>query len=253
MLKVRIIPTLLCRDNGLVKGEKFNSSRRVGAILPAIKVYNNRQVDELVVLDVEAWKHNSKLDVSWVEDFSSECFVPLAVGGGIRALEDIRSLLAAGADKVVINSGAYENPQLIKQASQKFGSQCIVLAIDVKKNEVGEYICYSNCGSVNTGFKVHEWIEVIKNLGVGEILITSIDLDGTLVGVDIELARLVAQLVSIPVIYSGGVSSALDVFNLISKAGIAAVAASSIFLFTEQTPLEVKQYLKEKGIAIRLC
>lgn len=251
MLKVRIIPTLLWKDTTLVKGIGFDSWRRVGSMLPAIKVYNTRQVDELIVVDITATKDHREPDSILVEDYSAECFVPLTVGGGITTIGDVKSLLHAGADKICINSMAYINPNLISQIAQKYGSQCVVVSIDVKMHE-GIFTCFSNSGSKPTGLEAVEWAREVTERGAGEILLTSIDRDGTMRGYDVELIRSVTETVSIPVIASGGAGNYDHMVHAIKDGGASAVAAASIFHFTQQTPLEAKRYLKDNGICTRI-
>lgn len=251
MLKIRIIPTLLVKETGLVKGVGFNSSRRVGTILPAIKVYNTRQVDELIVVDILATSQNREPDYAMVEEFSSHCFVPLTVGGGIKTIDHIKQLLKAGADKVCINSTAFDNPDLIKQTSMLFGSQCIVVSIDAAKNSNNEYECYSHSGTTPTGILVKDWAQKMQEFGAGELLITSIPHDGLMQGYDLELISLVSSSVQIPVIASGGAGSYDHMYQAVTQAQASAVAAASIFHFTQQTPLEAKKYLGAQGLPVR--
>ena len=250
MLKTRIIPTLLWKDVGLVKGVGFDSWRRVGSLLPAIKVYNTRQVDELIVVDITASGTGREPDYASVRDFSSECFIPLTVGGGISSAEHIKGLLRAGADKVAINSAAYKTPDLIAEGARRFGSQCIVVSIDVRRDESGKYACYSHSGTAATGHEPVAWAKEMESRGAGEILITSIERDGTMTGYDTDLIAAVCEAVRIPVIASGGAGNP-DHMCAALKAGAAAVAAASMFHFTEQTPMEAKQHLAGKGIPIR--
>lgn len=251
MLKVRIIPTLLWKNLGLVKGIAFDSWRRVGTIMPAVKVYNTRQIDELIVVDISATSESRKPDFEEVREFSSECFVPLTVGGGIRSIEDITQLLRVGADKVSLNTAAFELPELVCEAAERFGSQCVVVSIDARKNPDGSYCCMSHSGLQKTGREPGEWAEEMEQRGAGEILITSIDRDGTMKGYDIELIRLITSRVRIPVIASGGAGNYEHMFEALDTGKAAAVAAASIFHFTEQTPLEAKNYLAARGIPIR--
>lgn len=252
MLKTRIIPTLLWKNVGLVKGVGFDSWRRVGSLLPAIRVYNTRQVDELILVDITATREKKCPDFETIEGIAGECFVPLTVGGGIKKVEEIKKLLRAGADKVAINSAAYDHPQIITEGAKLFGTQCIVASIDAKKNHKGEYICYSHAGQKNRSVKVAQWAQELEKLGAGEILITSIEKDGTMKGYDLNLIKAVTDVVSIPVIASGGAGSYEDMYQAINKGKASAVAAASIFHFTEQTPLEAKQYLAAKKIPVRL-
>jgi len=251
VLKTRIIPTLLWKEVGLVKGIGFNSWRRVDTVLPAIKVYNLREVDELILLDISATREGKYPDYDSIAEFSEECFVPLTVGGGIADIEHVKKLLRAGADKVSINSTAYSNPKLINEVAERFGSQCVVVSIDAQKDQKGEYYCYSVCGTVPTGKEVGEWAAQMEKIGAGEILITSIEKDGTMKGYELELIKRVTESVNIPVIASGGAGNYKHMFEAVSYAKASAVAAASIYHFTQQTPLEAKQYLASKGIAVR--
>jgi cyclase len=251
MLKVRVIPTLLYKSVGLVKGVGFNSWRRVDTVLPAIKVYNMREVDELILLDIEATNEKRDPDYSEIRDFSRECFVPFCVGGGIHNIEQIRSLLRAGADKVAINSAAYENLSLLTEGAELFGSQCMVASIDCRKIE-GAYHCFSHNGSVDTGYLLEDWIVKVVEAGAGEILLTSVELDGTMEGYDIDMIRLATGLVDVPVIASGGAGNYEHMLRAVRDGGASAVAAASIYHFTEQTPKEAKEYLAEHGVAVRI-
>lgn len=251
LLKVRVIPTLLWKDVGLVKGIGFDSWRRVGTVMPAIKVYNTRQVDELIIMDITATPEGRSPDYDAINEFSSECFVPLAVGGGIKSIADIKNLLRAGADKVCINSSAYGNPSLIREASEKFGSQCIVVSIDTRRKADGSYECCSHSGTQATSKEPGTWAKEMEQMGAGEILITSIENDGTMKGYDVELIKKVADNVCIPVIASGGAGNYQHMYDVINIGKASAVAAASIFHFTEQTPIEAKRFLAEKGIPVR--
>lgn len=251
MLKVRIIPTLLWKKHGLVKGIGFDSWRRVGTIMPAVKVYNTRQVDELIVVDISATSEGRLPDFEEVREFSAECFVPLTVGGGIRSIEDIKQLLRAGADKVSINTAAFERPELINEAAERFGSQCVVVSIDARKNPDGSYSCMSRSGTLDTGREPGEWAVEMERRGAGEILITSIDRDGTMEGYDLELIQNITTRVRIPVIASGGAGKYEHLFEALNTGKAAAVAAASIFHFTELTPQEAKNYLVTRGIPVR--
>ena len=249
MLKTRIIPTLLWKGPVLVKDIAFKSERVVGTIIPSVKVYNARQVDELIVVDITASNNRREPDYLTVEDFSGECFMPLTVGGGIKNSNHVHNLLKSGADKVAINSALFDNPKIISEIANIFGSQVLVASIDVKKHG-DEYICYSNSGTKRTEKKAEEWAEEVKKLGAGEILITSIEKDGTMSGYDLELIQKISKLVSIPIIASGGCGNYEDMYQALQN-GANAVCAASIFHFTEQTPLEAKKYLKNKGIPTR--
>ncbi len=250
MLKARIIPTLLWKGTGLVKGVAFDSWRRVGTVLPAIKVYTLREVDELVILDITAMDDGKDPDYDMISDWAQECFVPVTIGGGVRNLEQIKRLLRCGADKVAINSAAYEYPELISEAAFKFGSQCVVASIDARRTLDGGYECYSHSGKKPAGKKPCTWAKRCEELGAGEILITSIEQDGTMKGYDLELISEVASAVAIPVIASGGAGNPAHMLDAL-RHGASAVAAASIFHFTEQTPAEVKAFLGQHGVAVR--
>ncbi|HBC75172.1 MAG TPA: imidazole glycerol phosphate synthase subunit HisF [Candidatus Wallbacteria bacterium] len=250
MLKVRVIPTILLKNECVVKGVGFDSWRRIGTILPAIKVYTARQVDELIIVDITATNDNRDPDYDEIENFSRECFVPLTIGGGIKNIGQVKKILRAGADKVCVNSAAYETPELITEIASSFGVQCVVASIDAKKVG-GVYKCFSNCAKTETPYEAAEWAKKLEQLGAGEILITSIERDGTMSGYDHELIRCVSQNVKIPVIASGGAGCYEDMLRALSEGGASAVAAASMFHFTQNTPVEAKKYLSEKGVSVR--
>lgn len=251
MLKVRVIPTLLWKGVGLVKGAGFDSGRRVGPVLPAVKVYNNRDVDELILVDIEAHQSGDGPDFESVNDFADACFVPFTVGGGITEVEQIARLLRAGADKVCINTAAYEISSLVSQAAQRFGAQCVVASIDARRMADGSLRCFSRSGSYDTGKHPVAWAKELQDLGAGEILITSIDRDGTQSGYDLDLIAGVVQAVNLPVIASGGAGTYEHMRQAVQDAGAAAVAAASMFHFTEQTPAQAKLFLAAAGIPVR--
>lgn len=251
MLKIRVIPTLLWKDFGLVKGVGFNSWRRVGSVLPAIKVYNSRDVDELILVDISATNEGRKPEDDSVADFSRECFVPFTVGGGIDNISQISTLLRSGADKVCINTAAYDNPSLIKESAARFGSQCIVASIDVSRCDNNKPMCFSHAGTINTGRDPVSWAKDLVDLGAGEILLTSKDLDGTMRGYDLNLIEDVVRAVNVPVIASGGAGKYQDMIDAVNSAGASAVAAASMFHFTEQTPAGAKRAMALAGINVR--
>jgi len=251
MLKVRVIPTLLLKDYGLVKGVGFDSWRRVGPVLPSIKIYNSRDVDELILVDIMAFAEQNAPDHESIGDFSEECCVPLTVGGGITNLDQILPLLHAGADKIAINSAAFTNPVLINVAANRFGAQCIVASIDVRRFDDGSTRCFSHSGTLDTGKDPVEWAKELESRGAGEILLTSIDRDGSMLGYDLELVERVTSAVDIPVIASGGAGSYQHMIDVVQKAGASAVAAASIFHFTEQTPAGAKLAMQAAGIPVR--
>lgn len=246
-----MIPTLLWKDFGLVKGIGFDSWRRVGPVLPAIKVYNSRDVDELILVDITASLEGKPPDHDSISDFSEECAVPFTVGGGITNLEQIVALLHAGADKIAVNTIAYSNPNLIDTAANRFGAQCVVASIDAKRLVDGGYRCFSYSATINTGRTPAEWAKELASRGAGEILLTSIDRDGTMLGYDLELVEQVAKAVDIPVIASGGAGNYAHMIEVVKNAGASAVAAASIFHFTEQTPAGAKNAMQEAGIPVR--
>ncbi|CAN1513446.1 HisF Imidazoleglycerol-phosphate synthase [Methylophilaceae bacterium] len=253
MLKVRVIPTLLWKQFGLVKGIAFDSWRRVGPVLPAIKVYNQREVDELIFVDILANQSENDLDFDSIKDFGRQCFVPFTVGGGIKKIEQVQRLLNSGADKICINSASYQYPTLLNEIAKRHGSQCVVASIDVRKDPLNsEWQCFSNAGKKATGFEVTSWAREVEDRGVGEILITSIDRDGTFKGYDLPLIEKVTSAVKIPVIASGGAGNYIHMIDAVKQAGASAVAAASIFHFTEQTPGGAKLAMQKAGIPVRL-
>ncbi len=245
MLARRIIPTLLLKGPGLVKGERFESWRRIGPALPMARVYESRQVDELILLDIAATPEGRGPDMETIAAVADECYMPLTVGGGVRDLDTIRELLKAGADKVAICTAAYERPSFIREASLKFGRQCITVAIDVSKGLVA-----THCGGKRHVRFPGVWAMLAAECGAGEILLTSIDRDGTLEGYDLSLIRQVSNAVSIPVIASGGARDYAD-FVKAFEVGAHAVAASALFQFTEATPAAAKEAMKQHGIPVR--
>ncbi|MFZ5775063.1 MAG: imidazole glycerol phosphate synthase subunit HisF [Thermodesulfobacteriota bacterium] len=251
MLKIRIIPTLLYKNFGLVKGIGFDSWRRTGSALQAIMVYSLRGVDELIFLDISATKEGRPPDFEVVDDLADECFMPLTVGGGIRTIEDVHQLLMRGADKVAINTAAVESPDLITQVARRFGSQCVVASIDYKTEADGKRRVYTHSGTTATDLDPVQYARRLEELGAGEILLTSIERDGVMQGYDIDGIRMVSAAVSIPVIASGGAGNATHVHEAISQGHASAAAAASIYHFTEITPREVKDYLASKGVPVR--
>jgi cyclase len=252
MLKIRVMPTLLFKNFGLVKSVQFNSWRRIGSVMQAVKVYNLREVDELVFLDISATPDGHPPDFETVDEIADECFMPLTVGGGVKSVADVRRLLQVGADKVAINTAAVQNPELIQAAAQQFGSQCVVISIDVKKHSNGTYEVFTHAGTQPTGKDPVIWAKEVESLGAGEILLTSIDRDGTMTGYDTELTKNISHAVSIPVIASGGAGSYQDMASVLLEGRASAVAAASIFHFTQQTPLEAKHFLNGLGLNVRL-
>jgi cyclase len=251
MLKTRVIPTLLWKGFGLVKGVGFDSWRGVGSVQPAIQVYTMREVDELILLNLSSSQEDASYDLDELSEYAALCRVPLTVGGGVSSIDQVQALLKAGADKVSINSAAYGNLDLVREASHRFGVQCIVGSIDAKRTARG-WSCYAKCGQVDQTIDPVSWAKQLVDAGVGEILLTSIDRDGTLSGYDLSLIEAVTNAVSVPVIASGGAGSYEHLVEAVLSAGANAVAAASMFHFTEQTPKNAKLYMAEKGIPVRL-
>lgn len=252
MLKIRVMPTLLFRDVGLVKGTGFDSWRRVGSAMQAVKVYNMREVDELVFLDIRATADSRRPDFATVDELADECFMPMTVGGGVRSVDDVRGLLSVGADKVAINTAAIDDPELIRRISDRFGAQCVVVSIDARLEQDGTHQVYTHSGTVPTGMDPVTWAMRAQELGAGEILLTSIDRDGTMRGYDVPLVASVSECVSIPVIASGGAGNFGDMAAALGIGKASAVAAASIFHFTQQTPYEAKLFLQQHGFPVRL-
>jgi imidazole glycerol-phosphate synthase subunit HisF len=250
MLKVRVIPTLLWKQFGLVKGIGFDSWRRVGPVLPAIKVYNQREVDELILVDIVAHAGGDEPDFESIDEFGQDCFVPLTVGGGITRTDQVQKLLRAGADKICVNTSAYAHPELITEVAKRHGVQCVVASIDVRfQND--DWFCFSHAGKQATGRSVVAWARELEDRGAGEILLTSIERDGTMTGYDLALIETVVRAVTIPVIASGGAGQYQHLIDAVTKAGASAVAAASMFHFTEQTPAGAKLALGAAGVAVR--
>jgi imidazole glycerol phosphate synthase subunit hisF (EC 4.1.3.-) len=230
MLLTRIIPVLLLKGGGLVKTIKFKDSVYIGDPINAVKIFNEKEVDELVFLDIEAAKLAKPVDYKKISEITNECFMPLCYGGGLDSVDQMKQIFSLGAEKAAINSSAFKNPALIKDAALVFGSQSVVVSIDAKKNFFGKYEVMTRGGSEGTGKGVVEWAEECARLGAGEILLNSIDRDGTMVGYDIELINKVSGSVSIPVIACGGAGKNSD-FAAALEAGASAVAAGSLFVF----------------------
>lgn len=251
MLKNRIIPILLLRDGRMIKTIQFDKYRDVGDPITTARVYNAQRADELMFLDISASLEERKILLNIVRESAEECFMPLSVGGGIRSLEDIRLLLQNGADKVVINTAAFLKKGFIKEAAEKFGSSTIVVSIDVKKNENGKYEVYIYGGKKATGLDPVDWAKEVEAQGAGEIMITSIDKEGTMEGLDIELIKSISNAVTIPVIASGGVGSLEDYQFGFEKGGANAVAAGSILHFTDQNLIMTRNYLTHQKVNVR--
>lgn len=251
MLSKRIIPCLDVKDGRVVKGVNFVGLRDAGDPVESAKFYNSQGADELVFLDITASSDKRKTITDVVERTAREVFMPLTVGGGIRTVEDFREILLAGADKVAVNSAAVLNPRIIADAADKFGSQCVVLALDAKRRDDGGFTVYINGGRKDMGIDAVEWAVEAEKLGAGELLVTSMDTDGTKNGFDVELTQAICERVNIPVIASGGGGSLHHFSDVFKKTGCDAALAASLFHFRELTVREVKEHLRAEGIPVR--
>jgi len=252
MLAKRIIPCLDVKDGRVVKGVNFVGLRDVGDPVECARSYNAQGADEIVFLDITATHEARGTIVDVVRDTARQVFVPLTVGGGIRSIEDFRALLRAGADKVSVNSAAVRNPSLIREAADKFGSQCVVAAIDAKRAEDGSFHVVVNGGRIDTGLDAIEWAKQVQELGAGELLLTSMDADGTKNGFDIELLNAVCKDAKVPVIASGGCGRLEDFAEVFLRSAADAALAASLFHYGEVTVGDVKRLLGDRGIPVRL-
>lgn len=248
MLRKRVIPIVLLDGFSVLKTINFNSRRNLGSPITVARTYNTRNVDELVLLDIDATKQKRAIDKFTIAEVARECFMPLTVGGGIRTIQDIKGLLAKGADKISINSYALENPSFIKEASDIFGAQCIVVSIDVV--EIEDYFYIYSQGEVNNSLELVDWVKTVESLGAGELLINNVTRDGTMQGGSVKLAELVSNSVSIPVIYVGGISNPDDAVS-IGKTNVSGIGIASIFHFTDFTPKDCSTKLKLANIPAR--
>lgn len=249
----RIIPCLDVKDGRVVKGINFVNLQDAGDPAEVAAAYDKAGADEVVFLDITASSDSRSTQLEWVREVASRVFIPFTVGGGIRTVDDFRAILREGADKISINSAAIMNPQLISDAADKFGSQCVVVAIDAKKRPDGSgWNIYKNGGRVDMGMDAVEWAVKAESMGAGEILLTSMDGDGTKQGYDIALTKAVAEAVKIPVIASGGAGGLEHFYEALENAKAEAVLAASLFHYKELEIKQVKEYLREKGISVRL-
>jgi cyclase len=251
MLAKRIIPCLDVKKGRVVKGVKFINLKDAGDPAEAAYFYDEAGADELVFLDITASSEERAIMLEVVKKTANHIFIPFTVGGGVRNIEDIRSLLSAGCDKVSINTACVKDPSLIKTSSKRFGSQCIVVAIDAKRKENSKWEVYINGGRTPTGMDALEWAKKVAKLGAGEILLTSMDFDGTQDGYDIELTRIVSESLSIPVIASGGAGNPEHIYKVVTEGKADAALCASIFHYKKYTIAEVKTYLKKKGVVVR--
>ncbi len=252
MLKTRIIPCLDVKDGRVVKGINFEGLRDAGDPVEQAKLYDAAGADELCFLDITASSDNRGIFYDVVKNVAEQCFMPLTVGGGVRTLDDIRNLLLAGADKVSINTEAVKRPEFVREAAEKFGSQCIVVAIDAKQVEAGTYQIFTHGGRNATGLDVVEWAKKMAGLGAGEILLTSMDRDGTKQGVHLDVTKAVSEAISIPVIASGGIGNLQHFVDAVKIGKADAVLAASVFHYGELTVTQVKEALQAAHIPVRL-
>ncbi|MBQ2467114.1 MAG: imidazole glycerol phosphate synthase subunit HisF [Lachnospiraceae bacterium] len=249
----RIIPCLDIKDGRVVKGVNFVDLQDAGDPVAVAAAYDAAGADEVVFLDITASSDHRETVVDMVREVAKKVFIPFTVGGGIRTVEDFRALLREGADKISINSSAIDNPQLISDAAEKFGSQCVVVAIDAKKRADGSgWNVYKHGGRIDVGLDVVEWAKKAESLGAGEILLTSMDGDGTKAGYDIALTKAISEAVSIPVIASGGAGTMEHFYEALTEGGAEAALAASLFHFKELEIKEVKEYLAGRGVPVRL-
>ncbi|WP_435750500.1 imidazole glycerol phosphate synthase subunit HisF [Thauera sp. AutoDN2] len=252
MLAKRIIPCLDVKSGRVVKGVNFVELRDAGDPVEIARRYDEQGADEITFLDITASSDDRDIILHVVEQVAEQVFIPLTVGGGVRVVEDVRRLLNAGADKVSMNTAAVNNPQLVNDASSKVGSQCIVVAIDAKQTAPGKWEVFTHGGRNNTGLDAIEWARKVESLGAGEILLTSMDRDGTKSGFDLALTRAVSDAVRIPVIASGGVGTLEHLAEGVSEGRADAVLAASIFHFGQHTVREAKELMRARGIEVRL-
>ena len=248
----RIIPCLDVMNGRVVKGISFVNLRDAGDPVEVAAAYDKAGADEVVFLDITASSDNRAIAVDMVRRVAAKVFIPFTVGGGIRTVEDFKMLLREGADKVAVNSAAIMEPELIARAADKFGSQCVVVAVDAKRRPDGSFHIFKNGGRVDMGIDAVEWAVKAESLGAGEILLTSMDCDGTKAGYDIELTKAISQAVKIQVIASGGAGSVEHFYEALSEGGAEAALAASLFHYKELEIKEVKEYLQKKGIPVRV-
>lgn len=252
MLTKRIIPCLDVRNGRVVKGIKFNDIKDVDDPARLGKFYSDQGADELVFYDITASSEDRKISLAFVEAVAREINIPFCVGGGVDTVEDFSRILRKGADKISVNSGAVKNPDLIREASLKFGAQCVVLSMDVKKNDQGSWRVYVKGGRVQTNLDAIEWAKEAVRLGAGEIVVNSIDADGMKQGYDIELLKRIVEAVNVPVIASGGAGKMSDFYDAANEAGVDGILAASVFHYGEIKIQDLKNELNKKGIPMRL-
>ncbi len=252
MYTKRIIPCLDVKDGRVVKGISFVNLQDAGDPVEVAAAYDKAGADEVVFLDITASSDNRAIAVEMVRRVAEKVFIPFTVGGGIRTVDDFKMLLREGADKIAVNSAAIMNPRLISDAADKFGSQCVVVAMDAKRREDGGFNIYKNGGRIDMGIDAVEWAIQAEKLGAGEILLTSMDCDGTKGGYDIGLTKAISSVVNIPVIASGGAGTMEHFYEALTEGGAEAALAASLFHYKELEIKQVKEYLKGKGVSVRL-
>ncbi len=240
MKRIRIIPVLLLQNGGLVKTINFKKPNYIGDPINAVKIFNEKEVDELIFIDIDATKQRKEPDYNKIEEIASECFMPLGYGGGIKNIEQVKKIIGIGVEKVILNSSVAVNPKLIGKVAKIYGSQCAVVSIDVKKDIFGKYICYTSSGKNKIKQNIIDYVKLVENEGAGEIILTSIDREGTFKGYDINLIKKVSESVNIPVVSNGGAYTITDFTNAIKEGGASAVSAGSFFVYKS----------KNKGILI---
>lgn len=251
MLKKRVIPVLLLRNGRMVKGVKFADYRDTGNPRTAVRIYSAQDADELVFLDIQASLESRNALVDIVREAATECFMPLAAGGGIRSIDEVRELLLAGADKVVVTTAAVTDPQLISEIAELFGSQCVVVGIDYRRSPDGDRV-WTRCGTEATDLDPVEHAKALVQRGAGEIFLNSIDRDGTMQGYDLEVAERVASAVDVPVIVCGGAGNFMHLADLLKNTSASAAACASVFHFGDNNPIRARSYLRNLDVPMRV-
>lgn len=231
MLKTRVIPCLLLRDGGLVKTVRFKTEKYIGDPINAVKIFNEKEVDELIFLDIDATREKRSPDIQLIQDIATECFMPFAYGGGVTNIEQIKSILRAGVEKVILNSSALRNVGFVSEAARHFGNSTIIGAIDIKKDFWGTYKVYDHVGKKSTNLNPLDFAKSLESAGAGEIFLNNVDRDGTYTGFDVDFIGQMNRALSVPLIVCGGASGIKDIFEVVDKTNVAAVAAGSIFVY----------------------
>ncbi len=252
MKRIRVIPILLLQNNGLVKTVRFKNPTYIGDPINAVKIFNEKEVDELAFIDIEATVKQKEPDYAKIEEIASECFMPLAYGGGIRNLEQIKRIIGIGVEKVILNTSLATNIGLISEAAKVFGNQSVVASVDVRKDLFGRNACYTHSGKNKVKEKLSDFVKTIEAAGAGELILTSIDREGTFGGYDIDLLRSVCSLVKIPVVANGGASKIEDFANAMTHGGASAVAAGSLFVYKSENRGVLISYPSQKDLKEKL-